>query len=61
MFVQIVQLKTFNFFINEDDQALTINGERYRVILNDFLWLELIEMNLMTFTSILYKSSDDYP
>jgi len=34
------------FLKNEYGQALTVNSEHYRMIINDFLWLELIYMYL---------------
>jgi len=34
------------FFENKDDQTFTVNGERYRTMINDFLWSEVIDMIL---------------
>ena len=34
------------FFVDENDRHVTVNGERYRAILEDYLWPELDELNI---------------
>lgn len=34
------------FFQNEAGRAVTVNGDRYRDMINDFLWQELEDINL---------------
>jgi len=33
------------FFVDENDRHVTVNGERYRVMLEDYLWPELDELD----------------
>ena len=34
------------FFVDENDRHVTVNGERYRVMLEDYLWPELDELDI---------------
>ena len=34
------------FFVDENDRHVTVNGERYRAMLEDYLWLELDELDI---------------
>ena len=34
------------FFVHENDRHVTVNGERYRAMLEDYLWPELDELNI---------------
>ena len=34
------------FFVDENDRHVTVNGERYRAMLEDYLWPELDEFNI---------------
>ena len=34
------------FFVDENDLLVTVNGERYRAMLEDYLWLELDELDI---------------
>lgn len=36
----------YYFFENEDGQAVTVDGERYRTMLRDFLWPAIMNMDL---------------
>ena len=39
------------FFVDENDRHVTVNGERYRAMLEDYLWPELdkVDINNMWF------------
>ena len=34
------------FFVDENDRHVTVNGERYRAMLEDYLWPELDELDI---------------
>ena len=34
------------FFVVENDRHVTVNGERYRAMLEDYLWPELDELDI---------------
>ena len=34
------------FFVDENDRHVTVNGERYRAILEDYLWPEMDEIDI---------------
>ena len=34
------------FFVDENDRHITLNGERYRAMLEDYLWPELDELDI---------------
>ena len=34
------------FFVDENDRHVTVNGERYRAVLEDYLWSELDELDI---------------
>ena len=34
------------FFVDENDRHVTVNGERYRAMLGDYLWPELDEFDI---------------
>ena len=39
-------LKHCIFFVDENDRHVTVNGERYRAMLEDYLWPELDELDI---------------
>ena len=34
------------FFVDENDRHVAVNGERYRAMLEDYLWAELDELDI---------------